>query len=110
MEDRAERIISTAKAIQSGKGKKDKRRVNPHRIPVSKASVKKLQGAITSDAINLSMALFLTVLCDKFGYDSETLKDVWREVNALSDSVAKGYVNVNDLLRVLDGEYDIQIT
>ena len=107
--DKAERILSVAKAIQSGKGKKDKRRVNPHRIPVSKASVKKLQGAITSDAINLAMALFLTTLCDKFGYDSDSLQDVWKEVNALSDGVVKGYVNVNDLLRVLDEEYGITI-
>lgn len=56
--DKAERVFSVAKAIQSGKGKKDKRRVNPHR---------------------------------------------------LSDGVVKGYVNVNDLLQVLDEEYGITI-
>ena len=71
--------------------------------------MKKLQVAITSDAINLAMALFLTTLCDKFGYDSDSLQDVWKEVNALSDGVVKGYVNVNDLLQVLDEEYGITI-
>ncbi|MBP3699150.1 MAG: hypothetical protein J6J01_06705 [Oscillospiraceae bacterium] len=63
-----------------------KKRVNPNRIPVSKATV-----------------------CDKFGYDSDSLQDVWKEVNALSDGVVKGYVNVNDLLQVLDEEYGIMI-
>lgn len=86
-----------------------KKRVNPNRIPVSKATVKKLRENITSDAINLAMALFLTTLCDKFGYDSDSLQDVWKEVNALSDGVVKGYVNVNDLLQVLDEEYGIMI-
>lgn len=44
-----------------------KKRVNPNRIPVSKATVKKLRENITSDAINLTMALFLTTLCEMYG-------------------------------------------
>lgn len=116
--EKADRIFSDVERISQpfipykpnkGKKPKPKDRVNPNRKPVSKATLKKMQGLITSDSINLSMALFLTVLFDKFGYTAEKLHDVWDAVNSLSDGVAKGYVNINDLLRVLDEEYGITI-
>lgn len=111
LEEKLERVIAEAKRISHArnKGKKPKHRVNPNRKPVSRGMMKKMQDVITSEAINLAMALFLTTLCDKFGYEAEKLKAVWDEVNDLSDSVAKGYVNINDLLEVLSSEYDIEI-
>lgn len=87
-----------------------KKKVNPCRKPATMADVKQAREKAKNDAISLAMALFLTVLCDKFGYDAEKLKAVWDEVNYLSDSVAKGYVNIFDLVEVLDTEYGIQIT
>ena len=111
LEAKLERVMAEAKrATRAGNnGKKHKRRVNPHRKPMSRALMKKMQDTITGESINLAMALFLTVLLDKFGYEAEELKAVWDEVNDLSDSVAKGYVNINDLLEVLSSEYDIEI-
>ena len=111
LEAKLERGMAEAKRIsrERNSGKKPKRRVNPNRKPMSRAMMKKMQDTITSEAINLAMALFLTVLLDKFGYEAEELKAVWNKVNDLSDSVAKGYVNINDLLEVLSSEYDIEI-
>lgn len=83
-----------------------KKKVNPHRQPVTMAQVKRER----NNVINFTMALFLTVMCDKFGFDVEQLKKVWDEVNCLSDSVAKGYVNIFDLMEVLDSEYGIKLT
>lgn len=87
-----------------------KKRVNPHRRPVNMATVRKVREETKDEAVNLAIALFLTVLCDKFGYDAEKLKAVWDAVNSLSDSVVKGYVNVDDLKTVLREEYGIEIT
>ena len=87
-----------------------KKRVNPHRRPVTMATVNRVKEETKDEAVSLAIALFLTVMCDKFGFDAEQLQRVWAEVNALSDSVVKGYVNVADLKEVLRTEYGIEIT
>lgn len=90
--------------------KKTKKRVNPNRQPVNRAMVRKIAEETKDEAVSLAIALFLTVMCDKFGFDAESLQAVWAEVNDLSDSVVKGYVNVADLKQVLREEYGIEIT
>ena len=87
-----------------------KKRVIPHRRPVTMATVNRVKEETKDEAVSLAIALFLTVMCDKFGFDAEQLQRVWAEVNALSDSVVKGYVNVADLKEVLRTEYGIEIT
>lgn len=87
-----------------------KKKVNPRRQPVSKATIRKVASEAKDEAVGLAIAMFLTTLCDKFGYDAEKLKAVWDAVNALSDSVVKGYVDVDDLKQVLREEYGIEIT
>ena len=87
-----------------------KKRVNPHRRPVTMATVNRVKEETKDQAVSLAIALFLTVMCDKFGFDAEQLQKVWAEVNDLSDSVVKGYVNVQDLKQVLREEYGIEIT
>jgi len=62
------------------------------------------------DALTTSIAIMLTVLCDKEGADAEIMTRVWSEINDLSDSVAKGYVKIYDLVKVLEDEYQIFIT
>lgn len=63
----------------------------------------------TPAACRVTLAIFLTVLLDKEGMDAEQLQRVWREVEALSESVRDGYVSVPDLTRVLREEYEIDI-
>lgn len=87
-----------------------KKRVNPHKRPASQADVKRASKQAQEQAVNIAIAMFLTVMFDKFGFDAEQLQRVWKEVNSLSDSVAKGYVNVQDLMTVLDEEYNVKIT
>lgn len=68
-----------------------------------------LMTEISNKAITQSMAIFLTVLLDKEGYDKTGLQRVWREVNELSDSITGRFVTVTDLIKVLDDEYDIVV-
>lgn len=68
------------------------------------------QVAIARDrAVDTTVVIFLTVLCDKEHADAEIIRRVWGEVNVLSDSISEGRVNVADLRRVLRDEYGIGI-
>ena len=87
-----------------------KKRVNPHKKPASQADVKRAAEHAKNQAVNFAIAMFLTVMFDKFGFDAEQLQRVWAEVNNLADSVAKGYVDMQDLMTVLDEEYNVKIT
>ncbi len=83
------------------------KKINPRRRPVSQADVEKAKREAQSQAINYAWAIFFTVMRDKEGYGKERLRRVWDAVNALSDSIAKGYVNVNDLIHTLKVESEI---
>lgn len=81
-------------------------KTNPRKRPATMADVNKAKAKAVTEAVRMSSAIFLTVLCDKFG-GADYIPDVWREVNKLSESIKEGRVSVNDLIRTLDEEYDI---
>ena len=81
-----------------------KNKTNPRRRPATQADIIKAKKEAQAQAINYAWAIFFTVMRDKEGYGKERLARVWKEVNELSDSIAKGYVNVKDLMHVLDQE------
>ncbi len=85
-----------------------KKKVNPRRRPATQADVDRAKNTASDKAIYLAMAIFLTVLVDKFN-GSEYINDVWKEVNNLSDSINRGYVSVSDLIHTLKEEYGIEL-
>lgn len=86
-----------------------KNKTNPRRLPVSQADLNKAKDIAMTSAIQASYAIIFTVLRDKHDWDIEQLKAIWQEINELSDSLAKGYVKIKDLLWVLDKEAGIVI-
>lgn len=86
------------------------KKVNPRRKPATQEDIKKAVAIAQDKALTTSIAIMLTVLCDKEGADAEVMQRIWKEVNDLSDSVAKGYVKIDDLVKVLEEEYEIYIT
>ncbi len=80
------------------------KKVNPRRVPASAADVERAKRQAETLAINTAWAIFFTVMRDKEGYGKVRLRRVWDAVNELSDSVAQGYVTVNDLMRTLAEE------
>lgn len=89
---------------------KKPKKTNPNKIPVSQADLKKSVAKAHDDALTTAIAIMLTVLCDKEGADAEIMQRVWKEINELSDSVAKGYVKISELVETLETEYQIYIT
>jgi hypothetical protein len=85
------------------------KRINPRRRPATQADVQRAKDTATADACRVTLAIFFTALLDKEGMCAEQLQRIWREVEALSESVRDGYVSATDLIRVLRDEYEIDI-
>lgn len=83
-----------------------KKKVNPNRVPMT------AEDRIKRDrdrALVMAWTIMFTVLCDKEGYDSQSLKRVRDSCEYLAQSVAQGRVNVTDMRRVLVEEYGINL-
>lgn len=83
-------------------------KVNPRRRPASQADVNRAWEQGVNDGVTHSTVIILTVLVDKFnggGY----IRDVWREVQKLSEEVGERRVSTTDLRRVLLDEYEIEV-
>ena len=83
-----------------------KKKLNPNRVP------RTTEERITyerSKAIKLAYVIFLSVLCDKIGLTNDDLARTYRGCLDLSDSIAKGYVNVEDLIKTLRKERGLDI-
>ena len=84
-------------------------KTNPRRRPATQADVERAKKAAQGEAISLAMTIMFTALLDKEGFTQEDLQRLWREVNDLSDSIAKGYVSAADLRNVLRREYEVYV-
>ena len=91
-----------------GKGKKKK--VNPTRQPVTMADIKRAKAEVMREAMMTAWAIIFTVLRDKEGHRIDDLVRIWREVEDLSDSIAKGYCTVSDLRVILKEEEGANLT
>ena len=83
-----------------------KKKVNPRKRPVSQADLEKAQ----EQACHLAMAIFRTVLKDRFGFDNDAITEAWNASDKLSKEIGEGRVKLTDLLDVLQEEYDITVT
>lgn len=83
-------------------------KTNPRKKPASQEDVRRAQTKAVNDAVRMTSAIFLTVLCDKFG-GADYIPDVWREVSKLSEEIKEKRVSVPDLIRTLDEEYNILV-
>ena len=73
------------------------------------SDINKIKRQAFKDAVNYAIVIFLTVLLDKEGADADILQRVGREINDLSESIDRGYCDLNDLKKVLREEYGVKI-
>ena len=83
-----------------------KKKLNPNRVP--RTTEEKIAYE-RSKAIKLAYVIFLSVLCDKMGLTNEDLARTHQGCLDLSESIAKGYVNAEDLRRTLQKERGLNI-
>lgn len=83
---------------------------NPRRKPATQADVKKAWNDGCDKGLTYAIAIMMTVLCDKENYDTNGIQRVWKELNDLSDSVAKKYVKIQDLIDTLEQERNIHLS
>lgn len=91
--------------------KAKKRRVNPNRRPVqmTEAKLRKLKETATDEAMLRALRLVLYTLIDKHDAPKEDIQQLAGEINYVADSVCRGYLKWEDIDRVLDEEYELQI-
>lgn len=89
--------------------KKKSRKPNPNKIPVTKADLDRAKKEATDESVGFAWAIFFSVMRDKEGYSRDDLQRLWGEVESLCDSIAKGYVNVADLMNTLKEEAGIRL-
>jgi hypothetical protein len=75
--------------------------------PAPNANQAQLRAAMR-DGMDKTMVFCLTALMDKFGWDQEQLVAFVGAVASVSDSFLKGYVDYNDLHRVLVEEQGLE--
>lgn len=83
-------------------------KTNPKRRPATQQDVDRAYAKGTTDGCNLAMAIFLTVIVDKFN-GKDWVPDIWEACSKLSQEIKEHRVNLFDLVNVLEAEYDIEI-
>ena len=90
--------------------KKRNKKVNPRRVPATKADVAKAKRNSTSDACKAAWAIMFSALRDKHGWGKVRLSRLWEDVEYLADSIDKGHVKLADLIKTLEDEAGIFLT
>lgn len=85
-------------------------KVNPRRHPMTEADTRRLMEQSANTAVGLSLAIFITVLVDKYGWSREQVTDIWKHLEKLSEEVKEGRVSAYDLKKVLMDEYKIMLS
>lgn len=86
-----------------------KRKINPRRIPATKADIEKAKKRGTEEAVRRAISLMLYVLIDKHGTTMEEIQRMAKELNYCADSVSKGYIKWRDIERVVFEEYGVEL-
>lgn len=85
-------------------------KVNPRRHPMTEADTRRMMEQSANTAVGLSLAIFITVLVDKYGWTAEEVTDIWKHLEKLSQEVKEGRVSAYDLKKVLMDEYKIMLS
>lgn len=86
-----------------------KKKVNPRRIPLSKAALEQAKKYARAEAIDFLYCISMMVLKDDFGFSADELKYYFDRMEYHGDSIAKGYASIQDYRQMLKDEADIVI-
>lgn len=82
-----------------------KHKVNPRKQPCTKAEAQKR----ADEAFQLAIAIMMSTVAEDEVYDDAGIIALWDKINYKADSIAKGYINLYDLVDALRAEYGINV-
>lgn len=86
-----------------------KTRINPRRRPATMADLNRAKKDAEAKGLDMAVCIILSALLDKGFLDPEQMRPAWDAINDKSDSIVRGYCNVNDLRRALREDYGIYV-
>ena len=81
------------------------KKVNPRKQPCTKYEAQKM----SDEAFYLAIAIMMSTVAEDEVYDEDGIKALWDKINYKADSIAKGYINLFDLVDALREEYGINV-
>lgn len=81
---------------------------NPH-ITLRESDIRGIKRDCTEKATNYAIILLLSVMHDKHGYGKKRLSRILNQLDDLADSIAKGYVRLEDLRSMIEDECGIVV-
>lgn len=78
-------------------------------IHIRESELRKQRDKHRQEGILFVTVIFLSVMRDKFGYGHKRLSRIYKAMESLSESIAKGYVKLSELRQVLEEESKITI-
>ena len=87
----------------------NKKKLNPRKRPATEADIRRASDKASDKAVKITLAIFLTVLCDDFSFTKDQIQFAWQRLEKLSDAISEHRINVYDLIKVLSDEYEIDL-
>ncbi len=84
-----------------------KKKVNPRRHIVTEYDIQKFMREAEASSVKAAWAIMFSVMRDKYDWSPEQLQGLWGHVESYADSVNKGYIKIDDIMRVLSEEDNI---
>lgn len=78
-------------------------------VHMRNSELRKLRDKHRNEGILFVTVIFLSVMRDKFGYGCKRLGRIYKYMEELSQSIAKGYVRLTDLELALQEESKITV-
>lgn len=85
------------------------KKTNPRRRPATEADVKRAKAQATDEAMRTILYMVLYVLVDKHDATPEEIAQIAAEVNYVADSINKGYLRWEDIMHMLEDEYNVHL-
>ena len=79
---------------------------NPNEM-VPRKTLDKERRQIHDQAANFAYLIMFTIMMDKHRWKRKRLTRLYEQINYLSDSIARGYVKIEDLAKTMDEEAGI---
>lgn len=89
---------------------KTRKKVKQKQVVLTESKLNKLRYECTQDAVQAAFAIFYHALRDEFDFSIADLRRLQIKVNAVSEAVSDGTINVADIRDVLKQEDGILIT